>query len=392
MLLLKQALPLKHMPRHHVSLAHCCGYEEPLLTDALQRVLAPLGGIGSFVRPGMQVLIKPNLLAGKPPEAAVTTHPAFVAAVVRLVREAGCNVMVGDSPGLGSFESVTARSGIARAVAEAGGCLVPFQETIRVPATGRFRELELAKTYLEADLVINLPKLKTHEMMGMTAAVKNLYGTVVGAQKVAHHLTAGHDRSLFAGLLLEIAMARPVALTIVDAVVAMEGNGPNSGTPRQVGLLLAGSDPLAVDVVAADLIGLPEGLRYLEKEAQNRGLTGVDRARLVRVGEAADVTLTRPFTLPEAQDLQFGLPRFLRPLARRYLSPLPEADPERCVRCGVCRDACPPHAITITNNALSVASRRCIRCWCCRELCPYHALRIKRGSLAGIMSWLTERY
>ena len=372
-----------------VSLSYCTSYCPELVAEALQRLLEPLGGMAAFVKPGMRVLLKPNMLAGKPPEAAVTTHPVLVAAVVRQVRDCGGIALVGDSPGIGGFAAVANRTGIGPAAVASGASLVPFEETVRIAGQGVFKQLEVAKVYYEADLVINLPKLKTHEMMGMTAAVKNLYGAVVGAAKVAHHLTAGHDRSLFAGLLLEIAAARPVALSIVDAVVGMEGNGPNSGTPRSVGLLLAGTEPLAVDLVAADLIGLPEHLRFQEQEARRRGILAVDPGMIERVGEASAATLLRPFALPESQDLQFGLPRWLRPLARRFLSPLPQADPERCISCGICRDACPPQAITITNNALKVASGRCIRCWCCRELCPHHALQVKQGGLVNLLGRLT---
>ena len=371
-----------------VSLQKCDQYDEALLKERLVALLHPLGGIEQFVRPGQTVLIKPNMLAGKPPEAAVTTHPAVVKAVIELVRQAGGKVIVGDSPGLGTFERVAEKTGISRVVEAAGGQLVPFSEVRRVGSTGTFRQLELATAYLDADVVINLPKLKTHEMMTLTCAVKNLYGTVVGAAKAGLHLTAGHSKELFAGLLLEIAFARPVALTIVDGIVAMEGDGPNSGTPRPLGLLLAGENPVAVDTVAAHLAGIPASLLPVELEARRRGLPGTELDQISVVGTMALEAATPPFVLPQGLDVQFGLPGFLKGLLRNQLSPLPIANKKRCTLCGVCRDACPPEAIALTKNALKVDSGRCIRCWCCRELCPQHAMEVQRGLLLRMLDRL----
>lgn len=370
-----------------ISLQECADYNEILLRRQMEALLEPLGGMGRFVKPGQTVLLKPNMLAGKPPETAVTTHPTIVKVVVELVHAAGGTALVGDSPGLGSFEKVAQKTGIAQVVAEAGATLLPFNETRQTGGDGTFRRLDLASAYLDADVVINLPKLKTHEMMTLTCGVKNLYGTVVGAAKAGLHLTAGHAKELFAGLLLEIALVRPVALTIVDAVVAMEGDGPNSGTPRKLGLLLAGANPVAVDTVAAHLAGIPPHLLPIELEARRRGLTGTELAAIQVVGQPL-TPVTPPFALPEGLDVQFGLPDFVKTLLRNQLTPLPVADREHCTLCGVCRDACPPQAITITKNALKVASGRCIRCWCCRELCPRHAMGIHKGMLLRTLEHL----
>ncbi len=371
-----------------ISLQDGIDYNETVLRRQVTTLLEPLGGMGRFVKPGQTVLLKPNMLAGKPPEAAVTTHPAIVKVVAELVHAAGGTVLVGDSPGLGSFEKVAQKTGIARAVAEAGGSLLPFNETRQAGGEGTFRRLELASAYLDADVVINLPKLKTHEMMTLTCGVKNLYGAVVGAAKAGLHLTAGHAKELFAELLLEIAFARPVALTIVDGIVAMEGNGPNSGTPRQLGLLLAGENPVAVDTVAAYLAGIPADLLPVEREARRRGLPGTELDRIALTADLAAMVADPPFVLPEGLDVQFGLPGFLKKLLRNQLTPLPGAEKDSCTGCGVCRDACPPAAITITKNALKVDSGRCIRCWCCRELCPQHAMGIRKGGLLRLLERL----
>lgn len=367
-----------------VGMVRCGLYDLQKVRESLELLLEPLGGIARFVKPGQRVLLKPNLLSAKPPSAAVTTHPVIVQAVAELVRAAGGEVLVGDSPGIGSLERVAEKSGVGAAVQAAGARLVNFIETTQLATEGVFRQLELSREYLEADVVINLPKLKTHEMMTLTCGVKNLYGTVVGAAKAGLHLTAGHSRGLFAGLLLEIAYARPVALTIVDGVLAMEGDGPNSGTPRELGWLLAGTNPVAVDLVAARLAGIPTELLPVEQEAVRRGLPGSRWEDLELYGEPFEVA-DPPFRLPEGLDVQFGLPGFVKNLLRNHLTPLPAADPDLCVLCGVCRDACPPGAITLTKTALKVDSGRCIRCWCCRELCPHHALVVRRRLLLRLL-------
>ena len=371
-----------------VVLRHCAEYTETEVRDAVKVLLEPLGGISRFVQPGQRVLLKPNMLAGKSPEAAVTTHPLLVQIVGELVVEAGGVLIVGDSPGIGSFDRIAGVTGIAAATQAAGGRLRPFQTSRRIVADGRFRQLELAEEFLDADVVINLPKLKTHEMMTLTCGVKNLYGTIVGTAKAGLHLTAGHSKELFAGLLLEIAGARQVALTIVDAITAMEGDGPNSGTPRQLGLLIAGTNLVAVDTIAAYLAGISPALLPVEQEARRLGLAGTDLEQIELAGDTAAFVAASPaFRLPDGLDTQFGLPDFVKRILRNQLTPLPVAE-THCTRCGVCRDACPPAAITITENALKVDSGRCIRCWCCRELCPQHAMGIHKGGLLRLVEKL----
>ncbi|QEM69586.1 DUF362 domain-containing protein [Geobacter sp. FeAm09] len=367
-----------------VSLAQCNDYDPARVREALISLLEPLGGMAAFVRPGERVLLKPNLLAAKPPEAAVTTHPVVVKAVADLVGEAGGRVMIGDSPGIGGFRKVADKSGISLAARESGAELVEFDETVELNGAGTFRRIAIARAYWEADKVINLPKLKTHEMMTMTCAVKNLFGVVVGTEKPAWHLRAGQSREQFARLLLEIYLLKKPALNIVDAIVAMEGNGPGSGDPIGLGALLAGVNPVAVDTVAGRLAGIAAELLPVEREAARMGLTGTDMGELELAGAPLDRFGGKRFRLPTGLDVQFGLPAFIKNGLRRHLLSFPVADARRCVLCGICRDACPPEAIQIKNSSLAVNQRSCIRCWCCRELCPHDAMQVRRGVLLRI--------
>ncbi|MDD2581122.1 MAG: DUF362 domain-containing protein [Desulfuromonadaceae bacterium] len=364
-----------------VSIATVDGYELSTLRHAVIRLLEPIGGISAFVNSGERVLLKPNMLSAKEPHMAVTTHPSLVRVVADLVREAGGIALIGDSPGIGGFLRVAEKSGIYEAAQQSGATLIEFKEAVELQGSGLFRSLRLARVYYGADKIINLPKLKTHEMMTMTCAVKNLFGAVVGTEKAGWHLKAGSSRQLFARLLLEIYQIKKPALNIVDAVIAMEGNGPGNGDPIELGLLVAGVNPVAVDVVAGRLAGIPADLLHIGREAISMGLPGSKFDDIVLVGTPAGTIPQTRFRLPAGLDVQFGLPSFLAKTLKNHLTSYPAADLKTCVLCGICRDACPPGAITIKNSALSVDNARCIRCWCCRELCPHDAMLVRRGLL-----------
>lgn len=370
---------------HTVAIAKAESYDRVTVKTAMLLLLAPLGGMEAFVRPGERVLLKPNMLYAKAPEFAVTTHPEVLRAAIELVQEAGGIPLVGDSPGFGDFRKVAGKSGMLRVAEETGAEPVEFSEALEVPGSGLFKRFELARPYLEADRVINLPKLKTHEMMTMTCGVKNLFGAVVGHAKAAWHMKAGTDREMFARMLLEIYLLRPPDLTIVDAVTAMEGNGPGSGDPRDVGLLLAGVNPVAVDVIAAEIAGIPKKLLFVESAARRLGIDGAERSDIMTIGVPVAEARVAPFRLPPLSDVQWGLPPFLKNRLRHYLTTRPCAVPEKCQLCGICVNACPPRAIEIRDGRLAFDYHRCIRCFCCRELCPHDALDVRTGALLRII-------
>ena len=372
-----------------VSITTTEGYELSTLREAVIKLLEPLGGISAFVSRGDRVLLKPNLLSAKEPDKAVTTHPAVVRVVAELVRNAGGIVVIGDSPGIGGFLRVAEKSGIYDAARDSGATLVEFKEGIELQGNGTFRSIRLARAYYEVDKIINLPKLKTHEMMTMTCAVKNLFGAVVGTEKAGWHLKAGRSQQLFARLLLEIYLLKKPVLNIVDAITAMEGNGPGSGDPIILGVLIAGVNPVAVDVIAGKLAGIPADLLHIEREAASMGLPGALIEDIELCGTPLKDIPRTSFKLPTGLDVQFGLPAFLTKALKNHLTSYPAANPKSCILCGICRDACPPAAITIQNSALSVDKARCIRCWCCRELCPHDAMLTTRGLLLRVLMMLS---
>ncbi|GAB7025954.1 DUF362 domain-containing protein [Geotalea toluenoxydans] len=360
-------------------------YERAVVKEGMARLLKPLGGMEAFVQPGEKVLLKPNMLSAKTPDAAVTTHPEVLRAAIELVQQAGGLPLVGDSPGVGSQKRVAEKTGLLQVIEETGAEIADFSEPVEVAGTGTFKRFALARPYLGADRIINLPKLKTHEMMTMTCAVKNLFGAVVGTGKAGWHLKAGADRDLFARMLVELYLLRKPDLNIVDAVAAMEGDGPGSGDPRHVGLLLAGENAVAVDVVAAEIAGIPKKLLYIQRAAASLGVDGADRSEIETTGLPLEEACVPGFRLPHISDVQFGLPQFLKNRLRHYLTSRPCLAEERCRLCGVCKDACPPHAIHIREGRLSFDYHACIRCFCCRELCPEGALDVVEGTLVKII-------
>ncbi|MDT8442233.1 MAG: DUF362 domain-containing protein [Desulfuromonadales bacterium] len=364
-----------------VSLQSLRDYNPDRVKTALQNLLEPFGGIATFVKPGQRVLIKPNMLAGKAPEKAVTTHPEIVRQTILLAQAAGGTVSVGDSPGLGRPREVARKCGILQVIEETGATFAPFAESVPVHSpSGMFHQLEIARDALDAEVIINLPKLKTHQMIGYTGAVKNLFGLVVGMRKARLHLQAGSDKAFFALMLLDLAEYCQPALSIMDAVIGMEGDGPGSGEPVRLGAVLASPQPLALDTVATAMVNLPEQRVWTQRMARQQGLPGVDLSEIELCGTPLAELRHESFRPARSADVNFGLPAPLNNLLRHSLSAQPEIT-GKCRRCGHCVSHCPPQAMRLTEQGVDIDARRCIRCFCCQELCPDNAIVTRQGLL-----------
>lgn len=364
-----------------VALVRCRSYDGSTVLESVRRSVDLMGGMDRYVRPGAHVLLKPNLLKASRPEAAVCTHPAIVRAVIRLVRACGGRPFLGDSPGIGDLRRVAERSGILSVLEQEDVPLVPFDEPVTVKNRGRFQRFEIARPAVEADVIINLPKLKTHGMTTLTGAVKNLFGCIPGKRKVQWHFNTGVDHDAFMRMLVELMSLLRPSLTIMDAVVGMEGNGPGSGDPRAIGALLAGADPVAVDAVAGALVGA--GLERLPvlRAAQAAGVGAVSLENIRIMGETVAELAIPNFRLPPQEHLEWKLPEWLRRSLKDALTTRPQIDLDACVRCGICWTDCPQQAITEMNAGPTIDHRRCIRCYCCQEFCPQGAITVGKGWL-----------
>jgi uncharacterized protein (DUF362 family)/Pyruvate/2-oxoacid:ferredoxin oxidoreductase delta subunit len=335
---------------------------KPAVFDMLSRIDA------LCIEAGARVLIKPNFLAPAKPERAMTTHPLVVRAVVEYVLSKGGHPLVGDSPGMGNFERLLREGGYAEVLKGLDVEVKPFTETMKVDIGEPFGRIDIAREAVAADVLINLPKLKTHAMMLLTLGVKNLFGCIVGLKKPEWHLRSGVDRHMFARLLVQIHRAVNPAATLLDGILGMEGQGPGrSGTPRRLGILAAGASAPAVDMAICRLVEVPVGELPTHQAAQDLGLAPQE------VFISGDFQPVVGFKLPVLGPLTFG-PRGLQRHIRKHLIQRPVADSAQCRMCGECWRHCPAKAITPYAKAIGFDYDQCIRCYCCVEICPHGAL------------------
>ena len=385
-----------------VTTERCSSYEYDAVLAAVRRSLAPLGGISNFVRSGERILLKPNLLIAKDVTSAVTTHPAIVKATIELVREAGGEPVVGDSPAFGSARKVAAKCGILDVCDETGTELIELRTKVVIDNPGgiTFKRLELAEEALAADGIINLPKLKTHGQMYLTLAVKNLFGCVPGGLKPQLHLSAGTDTSAFAAMLLDVCYHMAPRLSVMDGIVAMEGNGPGAGTAKEVGLIFASDDPLAMDAIVTDIIGARAEDSPVLKRALAEGserLAAANMDGIVVAGEAAENVRVTGFEFPPMINVNFAshLPAFLDKRVRKATTSRPHIEPEACTLCSNCVEQCPAEVMEKTvvkpragGEIILIDYDGCIRCYCCQEVCPEGAISVKEGWLKRLASAL----
>lgn len=374
-----------------VSIETVDSYQLEAVLKAVRQCLSRFGGIERFVRPGNKVLLKPNLLAAFHPERAITTHPAVVHAVTMLCLEAGAVVQIGDSPGIGELRQVFRRCQMEFLLNLAGVSLANFRDTVEYQAPDNLvaRRIRLAKAVADNDLIITLPKLKTHSQMGFTGAIKNQYGLIVGSEKAHYHYRL-KNRDWLAELMVDINLIAKPALAIMDGIVAMEGMGPAGGEARQLGVLLASPDISAVDTVACAIIDLECRTLPISQAAKKRGFGATELSEITVAGPPLEQLRVPDFKkIPELINILrlVPLPRFMLRWIRKAWAPRPRIIAEHCIKCNACGKGCPvePSAINPFAGTEQVDDQRCIRCYCCHEFCPEKAIELKN---IVIVEWL----
>ena len=382
-----------------VAAARCAGYDLEQVRAALREVLAPLGGMAAFVKPGERIALKPNVLMPTAPERAIVTHPAVVAAVALEVMEAGAHAVVVESSGTGVVHAKPVMERSFRKVgyaemAERYGFELSVDtayQTVAAPNAVLAKRFEVMTPILRADGIINLAKFKTHAFMIFTGATKNLFGVIPGLNKAAYHARLNDPRK-FADMLLDVAYLLRPRLSIVDAIVGMEGNGPGTGgSPRAIGALLAGADPVAVDVACCRIAGIDTATVPVLVAARDRGLwSGRPADGDTRGVPLADLRV-KDFVMPDSyRGIGVGkIPLFDEPMRRvlRRFNRMPRPKVGRCTLCGACERGCPVKAITLDREAevAKVDDSLCIRCYCCHEICPHAAIDLEHSPMGRVM-------
>lgn len=382
-----------YSPKDPVSIVPMGEYGVDEARAALTELLSAIGGL-DFVKPGMRVVIKANLVSAMKPEEAATTHPTLISALTEMLVARGAEVVVGDSPG-GLYNSafvgrVYTASGM-RETEKFGATLnTDFSERAASFPDGKVLRSFTYTGYLDkADLIINFCKLKSHGMMGMSCAAKNMFGAIPGVIKPEYHYRFPRYED-FADMIVDLDEYFHPVLSIADAVVGMEGNGPTAGTPRRLGCLLASHSPHALDLVAAKIIGIPPLQVPTIAAAQRRGMIPEDAEDINLIGSLAEFVRTDFRLVVERRSLEFSstsknpIMRFFGKIAAMILRTRPVLKKDLCVGCGVCANICPASAMTVKNGKVVIDRKKCIRCFCCQEFCPKSAMKVKRTFIAEI--------
>ena len=358
-------------------------YNQEKTEHAVEKIFQAWPGAAALGKE-TRVTIKPNLLMARSPEQATTTHPAVVAAVAAALRRRGVEkITVADSPGGPYTAAALERIYRACGMEKVPGVTLNLDTTWggrKAKEGGLAEEFHLICPILEADVVISVGKLKTHGMTTLSGGIKNLFGCVPGLQKPELHYRYP-TLDAFCQMLVDLAETVAPDLTIVDAVTAMEGNGPSGGSPRQVGLLAGSTSPFVLDLVLADLIGLRVEDVATLRHSLRRGLIPEDISQLQIDGD--EYERIPDFRMPDSKALDFSdhMPGPVRPLVRwlrRRVTPRPVIQRERCVGCGKCAESCPAHTIAVKEGKAVIDYSRCISCFCCHEMCPVRAIEMGR--------------
>ena len=366
-----------------VALVRCESYDHALVSAAVDKGLDLLGGVGQFTASGEKILLKPNILTGDSPDKCISPHTIIFKTVAEAFQRAGAELSFGDSPGFGSPRG-NARKGGFLDIADAMG--IPFAdfenaEILSNPDGKLVNKFEIAKGVAESDGLVSISKLKTHALTRITGAIKNQFGCIPGPRKAEFH-SVMPNALLFSKMLVDLNLLLKPRLYIMDAIIAMEGNGPRNGNPRAMNVLLFSTDSVALDSAACKMIDLDANLVEPLVVGEEFGL-GTTRD-ITFVGDPLEDFINPDFdvnrsTVPTAAGTSFIASDFMQ----RYSAPRPTINPEACTKCGTCVKVCPvdPKALSWTNEGHTEPPvydyAKCIRCYCCQEMCPENAIYVR---------------
>ena len=376
--------------KNEVFLFKCNSYEEDISSKAINELISSFDVLKN-IKEGTKVVIKANLVSAMTPDKSATTHPVLLKHLVTYLLSKKCLVTIGDSPGGLYTSSFLNHVYKITKMNETGADLNNNFATKKV----LFKEAKLLKSfeytaYLDdADLLIDFCKLKTHGMMGMSAAVKNLFGTIPGTIKTEYHYRFPNHED-FANMLIDINEYFKPAISIVDAVIGMEGNGPTMGSPRKIGVILASENQYALDYICSKIIGINERNVETINQSIKRKLFSVDK---VTTNIPYDDFIIKNYKLIQGQgtitffDNKKGpINRLLSKASNKLFANRPNPIKKKCIGCGKCAEVCPMKAISIKDKKAVIDTNKCIKCYCCQEFCPVGAMVVKSSLVMKIIN------
>ncbi len=373
-----------------VVLVYCSAYEQESVNAAVQKGLSLLGGAQQFVQAGEKILIKPNLLLGESPDHCVSPHPTVFRAVLEAFQACGAQLSFGDSPGFGSTKMAARGAGLLHIAEELDVPIADFQngDTFSFPDGNLIKQFTIARGVTEADGMISLSKFKTHALTRVTGAIKNQFGCIPGILKAEFH-SRMPNVEMFSKMLVDLNLYLKPRLYIMDGIMAMQGNGPRSGTPTPMHVLLFSTDPVALDATVCRMIHLDEAMVEPIVYGNQFGLGSSQDVEflgdpLEKFDNPNFVVNRQKRTTTEKRDA------FNNRFMRNNVTPRPVITAEKCIKCGRCVEVCPadPKALSWANGKQQIPVydySHCIRCYCCQELCPNEAITVKTPLLGRLI-------
>jgi uncharacterized protein (DUF362 family)/Pyruvate/2-oxoacid:ferredoxin oxidoreductase delta subunit len=387
-----------------VSVVRCENYNRENVCAAVRKAIDLVGGVGAFVSPGQKVFLKFNLLQGSAPETCITTNPEVVYAVAKLLKDHGCEVLIGDSPGSGSLYSESNLkkayevSGYDKIAQELGVRLnynVGYRE-VSAPESTTIKRFPIISPGLDCDALVVVSKAKTHSLTYLSGAAKNIFGVIPGLEKPTYHARLP-DPGAFGRMIIDINDIVKPKLQIMDAVMGMEGDGPHAGTPRKIGTVLASGNYSAVDVATCRLMSLDPLRVPTISAAIERGYLKGDMSDISLVGDNLENLIVKDYQCPSTYLGQGGnsggshrLLRLVFKLVNEY-PPRPVIHADRCTRCMKCVRSCPVKTIAVVDKMPRIDYKTCIKCYCCHEMCDSHAITLERTLTGKILAKVVFR-
>lgn len=375
-----------------VVLTKCDSYDFITVKNKIKKSIDHLGGFGHFIKKNNKVFIKLNCVGPFSPELGITSHPIFIQAIIKLVKEYTNNITIGDNPATKDLIYTLKKCGLYKMILEENIKIFNGKPSCEITnkKAKYFQCFQVSKEMVDTDVLINVPKLKTHSLTYMSIAQKNLFGFIYGLDKAGWHVKAKNSLQ-FAETLNDLygaildAFSNKKILNICDGIVGIEGDGPSrAGLTKKAGIIIASEDAVSLDRIAVEIVGLNHNLFFLNKIANERSYGEGNLNNIVILGNQLSDFKNIQFKAPQNPLSSFTLKLLKIKRLRNILLEHPVVVNDFCLQCGECINICPPKVLSVNAEGLPVINKtQCIRCWCCMEVCPQNAITKSKRPILG---------